>query len=602
MTNFLIGSILFFLSAASYGQVQGVVPGKYTPGFYSVPNFTKNPNCFANNRNITVSGSATVTRTTSNSLEGNASCSIAGSSSGDKVTFDTYSFDKSLRGQNCELIVTYMGDASKWKIYPQRNSTSVGQAIQLINTYNDQLIDYDAKTVSLAFPCGDLTNSTNIAFEATASTPATFKVTSIQIGKVINLNTVQQSYTQKTYISGGAYSASDIFYTTPTTTYGSGVYTVNAGTGIYTNLQDAVVTLTWRGNTNVATASVPEILMNGNVISSQHSIASSGQRVAVSATDFVPAGSTFQVRNIQGTGSSYNVTVTARTTTNASVYTTQNSNTDWAACSFSTLSWQGLGNVTNNLECKRDGSDLLMRGFFVPGTTSATTAQVPLPLWSGSQLTSAKSVIGGRLIRSVGSANVSKDHSLILTAASSVFTIGIIEYSSANVPLVGLNGSALFNVGENIVLDGVRIPITNWTQSTAITGSFADFNYVFVEAKGNSGQAITASVTDIPFIEVKDTHNAWNGTTFVAPITGIYDACAGAYYTSSAARSLYFVINNAITNVIDTASNGSTNNGCRALNLNKNDTVTVRSNGSGTLNSSDQYNFFTITRIPGQFQ
>jgi len=35
-----------------------------------------------------------------------------------------------------------------------------------------------------------------------------------------------------------------------------------------------------------------------------------------------------------------------------------------------------------------------------------------------------------------------------------------------------------------------------------------------VRAEGNAGQAITANITDIPFIKVNDTHGAWNGTQY----------------------------------------------------------------------------------------
>src|SRR5690606_19985154 len=53
------------------------------------------------------------------------------------------------------------------------------------------------------------------------------------------------------------------------------------------------------------------------------------------------------------------VTQFANSTTS---YIGRNADTDWAACTFSTLAWQGLGTVTNNLECRKQGSDLLIRG------------------------------------------------------------------------------------------------------------------------------------------------------------------------------------------------------------------------------------------------
>ena len=161
---------------------------------------------------------------------------------------------------------------------------------------------------------------------------------------------------------------------------------------------------------------------------------------------------------------------------NSSVYSSTNADTDWASCQFSTLSWSGLGTVTNNLMCKRDGSDLLMRGTFIAGSTVNSQAQVPLPIWNGVQLSSrALSVVSdyGRLVRNLGSASSNKDNiALGSTSSLQYFTIGIVEYASTAAPLTSQNGNALFSVGESISAE-LRIPIEGWQGSNIIVGSFS---------------------------------------------------------------------------------------------------------------------------------
>lgn len=157
----------------------------------------------------------------------------------------------------------------------------------------------------------------------------------------------------------------------------------------------------------------------------------------------------------------------------SSVYTAQNADTDWQTCTFSTLAWQGLGTMTGNaLECKRQGSDLIMRGSIITGVTAAAQAQLPLPVWNGSQLTVAKSALAGRISRGASAANSTKDETAILTAGNSYMTLGIIEYAVASSPFTSVNGNGAFGTGEIMVFENLRIPITGWTQSNVIIGTF----------------------------------------------------------------------------------------------------------------------------------
>jgi hypothetical protein len=160
------------------------------------------------------------------------------------------------------------------------------------------------------------------------------------------------------------------------------------------------------------------------------------------------------------------------------VYSSTNKDTDWVTCNFSTLAWQGLGTVTSSLRCKRQGSDLLLNGRVTIGTVAGSIAQIPLPLWNGTQLVSKNSSIitdftsSGRIIRNIGVANTPKDYIPLIVAAGSYFNIGYPEYALAASPLAAYNGNALFNSSEVLSIDNVRIPIEGWENSNVIVGSF----------------------------------------------------------------------------------------------------------------------------------
>lgn len=188
MRYFLSILFLFLLTGPLLAQVKDVVRGNYTPGFYSQKNYVKNPNCFANTRNISASGTGAITRITTGHLEGNASCQISGTAVADKVIFAMNDFEPVLKGQNCEIIFNYSGIGTKWKVYAERNSVRVGSSLQLESTYDAGDDDYDTKPAALPFPCGDLTNATTIVFEATDALPSAVTVTSLYTGKIINLS------------------------------------------------------------------------------------------------------------------------------------------------------------------------------------------------------------------------------------------------------------------------------------------------------------------------------------------------------------------------------------------------------------------------------
>ena len=113
---------------------------------------------------------------------------------------------------------------------------------------------------------------------------------------------------------------------------------------------------------------------------------------------------------------------------------------------------------------------------------------------------------------------------------------------------------------------------------------------LFVKGAGNSGGTLTADVTNITFTEVTDTHGAWNGTVFTAPISANYVFAGSVFFTTAAARRIDYYVNDS-TNYTCGLQEGSVTTCAFAGShyLNAGDTLSFRSGQAGTL-SNDAVN------------
>lgn len=223
---------------------------------------------------------------------------------------------------------------------------------------------------------------------------------------------------------------------------------------------------------------------NNNIIAEEYvaanSAVSSASIVGYRRVTSVTSNAQFKIRykRSSGTGSCglwldstsksgpSNIIVTRVATGNS--YSSNNADTDWVPCTFPSLAWQGLGTVTQTIQCKKQGTDLLMRGQFVAGTTTASELRIPLPVWDGANLVSAGLTkiptlfSAGRMVRSSAAATSSKNLTVLVTAATSYFNASDIHYDIGRNPLVAQNGSTIINTGDTVVLENVRIPIEGW--------------------------------------------------------------------------------------------------------------------------------------------
>jgi len=157
-----------------------------------------------------------------------------------------------------------------------------------------------------------------------------------------------------------------------------------------------------------------------------------------------------------------------------SSYSSTNADTDWQACKFSTLAWQGLGTVTNNLECKRQGSDLLMRGTITLGTVSNLEARIPLPTWNGIQLLNSKTGYYGNFTTTNATLNRPKNFTTFsVSSGLNYMNVGIAEYAIGSGGAAALLGNTYFSNNDLLIpLGQIRIPIQFWENSNVIIGQF----------------------------------------------------------------------------------------------------------------------------------
>ena len=175
-------------------------------------------------------------------------------------------------------------------------------------------------------------------------------------------------------------------------------------------------------------------------------------------------------------GSDYTAAINARKAfqkSKISSFSSTNADTDWQSCGHTTSSFAGLGTVSAiETHCKRQGSDLLMKGKFVTGTTTATETRVSLPIWNGVQIIAkSSSVIPS--IQKAGDAAItvaaSYDYQVLIEPSVSYFTMGRVSATQAG--LSKGNGIDLFGSGVGVSFTA-RIPIEGWENSNIIIGQF----------------------------------------------------------------------------------------------------------------------------------
>jgi hypothetical protein len=208
----------------------------------------------------------------------------------------------------------------------------------------------------------------------------------------------------------------------------------------------------------------------------------------------------------------------------SSVYTAQNADTDWASCGHTTSDFTGFGTVSAiETQCKRDGGDLLMKGKFTSGTSTAVEARLALRFNSGALTSKSTSVIP--TIQQVGNSSYNVMSAIqgvtLIEPSTTYMTFGL--QGAANAGLTKALGNAIL-ASTNILTFTARIPINGWENSNVIIGTFSEMvsspgvsrpktcHYAFGGASATLASPVTCSTGTC--VEVYDSCNAGTPPAF----------------------------------------------------------------------------------------
>ena len=121
---------------------------------------------------------------------------------------------------------------------------------------------------------------------------------------------------------------------------------------------------------------------------------------------------------------------------------------------------------------------------------------------------------------------------------------------------------------------------------------------VHVEASSDAGQVVTAYTTDLQYEdELIDTHNAWSGTVFTAPLKGVYSVTCVSHANASTTLKLYVEKTGPVRAFGPDVVNGFAAFVAANIRMNAGETFAIRCDGSFTRSTNADRNRITITRI-----
>lgn len=280
---------------------------------------------------------------------------------------------------------------------------------------------------------------------------------------------------QSSYLTNASTFTNATITGTPTT-IGSGTYTYSSG--VFTFIERSSVTASVSGVFVSGTAAYVFVRKNG-VIVGQNASTAGGRPSSASYEGIFEKGDTLYFSTQDGVND-IRASILATTAITGSTYSSRNADTDWAACNFSTLAWQGLGTVTSNLMCKRQGSDLIMSGRVNIGTVSASEARFPLPTWNGTQLIMNSSKLSqsgayhviGRMARN--QSGIGNDYSLVVPTVTNQTYMNIGTYNQTSfAPHLAYAANSLLFSADVLFLENIRIPINGWENSNVIIANLS---------------------------------------------------------------------------------------------------------------------------------
>lgn len=272
--------------------------------------------------------------------------------------------------------------------------------------------------------------------------------------------------------------------------------------------------------------------------------------------------------------------------------------TDWQSY---TPTFQGFGTPTS-VECfwRRVGSDVEISATFTSGTSTAVEARVGLP--SGLTSQGSPRIVNIQVAGSGGfSATGANQYIPLIEASVTYLTMGIQSAGAAALTKISSTSSFVAS-GQRLSLSA-RVPVSGFSSSVQ-TSDQTDTRVVAVEANSNAAQVITANTTNVTFsTTTRDTHGAWNGTVFTAPVSGDY-AVYGILYGSSSSNNVLLYVDGTLRSIIGGEAGSSViyHKFSGQTFLNAGQQLSIRLGVGVTLVNSSTAHRISISRVSGPNQ
>lgn len=270
--------------------------------------------------------------------------------------------------------------------------------------------------------------------------------------------------------------------------------------------------------------------------------------------------------------------------------------TDWQAYTPGINSWGTVS--SSSFKWRRVGDTMEIQGQWTASSATSTAIQISLP--SGFTIDSTK-LPGLAVVGSGGSdynnAVTQGNITALAQGGNSYFGLGLFEGAVGTSGLAYVSSS---NMGGNNYSINAKFPISGWSSQVQMS-SDTDTRVVSFVGSMSGNQAVTASVTNIPFVAVKDSHGAWTGSTYVVPVSGDYSIQGSSSLTTAANIDVAAYVNGSFVKFLGGANgNQALGYGGILPNLKAGDVISLRSDVSITFNAT--YSNISIARLSGPSQ
>lgn len=238
------------------------------------------------------------------------------------------------------------------------------------------------------------------------------------------------------------------------------------------------------------------------------------------------------------------------------------------------------------------------------GAVTAANLTVNLP--SGFSIDTSKLVQFTAGVGSLGygsALNAGTSFHGLLVNINNTTSVGVYVANSAGTYITNGNVSNTvpFTFGAGDAVDLVFSAPILGLGATVQMSSDTDTRVVAASYRKTSSQAVTGNTTDITFqTSVIDTHGAFNGSAFVAPVPGVYDI-GGVIGVTSGSINIVAFVNGVSRTIIGTTITASNTALSGLVVLNAGDSLTIRSESSITVfgQASGLTSFFSVKRLSG---